>query len=92
MGFFLIGSQAQVFSQMIRTSQNFEAPLLGLAKSIYYLYWNGLRLYKQERKYDMTSHLQGWQESIGTWETEKQTNKQTKKHVKENVSKVLLIL
>ena len=33
----LIGSQAQVFSQIIKTSQKIEAPLLGLAKSIYYL-------------------------------------------------------
>ena len=31
------GSLAQVFSQIIRTSQKFEAPLLGLAKSIHYI-------------------------------------------------------
>ena len=33
----LVGSQAQVFSQIIKTSQKIEAPLLGLAKSTYYL-------------------------------------------------------
>ena len=31
-----IGSQAQVFSQNIKTSQKIEAPLLSLAKSMYY--------------------------------------------------------
>ena len=31
-----IGSQAQVFSQNIKISQKIEAPLLGLAKSIFY--------------------------------------------------------
>ena len=29
--------QAEVFSQIIRTSQKFGAPLLGLVKSVYYL-------------------------------------------------------
>ena len=33
-----IGWQAQAFSQIIRTTQKVEAPLLGLAKSIYYVW------------------------------------------------------
>ena len=62
-----IGPQAEVFSYIIQTSQKIEAPLLGLAKSIYYIpIWRRVvpvKSINNERLYQMGFCL----DTIGTF-------------------------